>query len=368
MASSIISTIYSTLYFVLSAAMFIVLIPQKEEYKDYKKARQTMGVAFFLIGLFGLYRSIVTTPPSRIYLVFCIISMLCIIFTTLNFLGFLYISETSDAHIRKVFRVSCLGGSLILICSAAGLIFKDFQFAVKIVNNVIYGVVTCYMFYHSLIEYRKCCERIESYYSDHMWDITWMHSLLWITFVLAMLMILAFWIREMRTYIGFASMLFYTYMTFKVLSFVPATIDKVRHESSLAQTEEEERKIEEARTPSSKTLSDYSKKIEPLIETWVKSEHFTRPAITIRDVSSEMGTNHNYLSTYLNKVKETSFTTWLNTLRIEKSKEYLSSEERYSIEECGIKVGIPEIYNFSRWFKLVTGMSPAAYRKSLRSK
>ena len=144
--------------------------------------------------------------------------------------------------------------------------------------------------------------------------------------------------------------------------------DSVRHDTNLAETEEEEKKIEMEETPPAKTFRDYSRKIEPLIRQWVESEHFLRPSLTIREVANEMGTNHNYLSTYLNQVMDISFTTWLNTLRVEKSKEYLASEERFSIEECGAKVGIPESYNFSRWFKIVTGMSPGQYRKSLRSK
>ena len=31
-------------------------------------------------------------------------------------------------------------------------------------------------------------------------------------------------------------------------------------------------------------------------------------------------------------------------------------------EEVGIKVGIPQNYNFSRWFKVVTDMTPFQYR------
>ena len=53
---------------------------------------------------------------------------------------------------------------------------------------------------------------------------------------------------------------------------------------------------------------------------------------------------------------------WFNTLRIEKSKNILTSEN-ISIEEVGIKVGIPESYNFSRWLKVVTGTIPLRYRK-----
>lgn len=76
-----------------------------------------------------------------------------------------------------------------------------------------------------------------------------------------------------------------------------------------------------------------------------------------------MGTNHNYLSQYLNNYKGMTFQIWLNTLRIEKSKILLTSGEKISIEEVGVRVGIPQSYNFSRWFKAITGTTPYQFRK-----
>ena len=84
---------------------------------------------------------------------------------------------------------------------------------------------------------------------------------------------------------------------------------------------------------------------------------------SIKEVASQIGTNHNYLSQYLNNSLGTTFQLWLNTLRIEENKTILTSED-ISIEEVGIRVGIPESYNFSRWFKVVTGTTPFRYRRA----
>ena len=77
----------------------------------------------------------------------------------------------------------------------------------------------------------------------------------------------------------------------------------------------------------------------------------------------EMGTNHNYLSQYLNNHVEKTFQVWLNTLRIEESKILLTDGNKRSIEEVGEMVGFNQIYNFSRWFRAVTGTTPFKYRK-----
>jgi AraC-like DNA-binding protein len=58
-----------------------------------------------------------------------------------------------------------------------------------------------------------------------------------------------------------------------------------------------------------------------------------------------------------------TFTVWLHTLRIEESKLLLNDSAKMPIEEVGKRVGIDELYNFSRWFKIITGVSPQQYRK-----
>ena len=60
---------------------------------------------------------------------------------------------------------------------------------------------------------------------------------------------------------------------------------------------------------------------------------FLEPDITIKDVAMEIGTNHNYLSKYLNSVIGMTFSVWLHTLRIEESKKLLTGAEKLSIEE-----------------------------------
>ena len=108
--------------------------------------------------------------------------------------------------------------------------------------------------------------------------------------------------------------------------------------------------------------------MRPLVEKWINEKRYCREGLNIKEVAMEMGTNHNYLSQYINNDLNTTFQIWLNTLRIEESKILLTSKERLSIEEIGIKVGIPQNYNFSRWFKQLTEMTPFQYRRTHSSR
>ncbi len=106
-----------------------------------------------------------------------------------------------------------------------------------------------------------------------------------------------------------------------------------------------------------------------MVEKWIKEKKYCREGINIKDVAAEMGTNQSYLSQYINNHLNTSFQQWLNTLRIEEGKTLLVQNKNMSIEEVGIAVGIPQNYNFSRWFRIVTNMTPYQYRmKNLSEK
>ena len=104
--------------------------------------------------------------------------------------------------------------------------------------------------------------------------------------------------------------------------------------------------------------------IEAKIEQWIEEKNYCKANLSIKDVALEIGTNRSYLSKYINSCLNISFQVWLNTLRIEESKKLLATE-KLSIEEIGIRVGIPQSYNFSRWFKVVTGETPFKYRQHL---
>jgi YesN/AraC family two-component response regulator len=145
----------------------------------------------------------------------------------------------------------------------------------------------------------------------------------------------------------------FIYLTFKMINFMPKRIEIIRNQEI---AEEEKAKEEEKPV-------ELHEKLEPKIELWVAEKKFCRPELTIKKVAEEIGTNYNYLSAHLNRNLGMNFQSWLNTLRVNEGKSLLLSEPRLSIEEIGTMVGFTQNYNFSKWFKLVTGMTPFQYRK-----
>ena len=66
MESRILSIIYVTLFLVLGVALYVVIIPSKKEYNDYKKSRHILGSGFMLVAFAGIIRLLCFPPTNEI--------------------------------------------------------------------------------------------------------------------------------------------------------------------------------------------------------------------------------------------------------------------------------------------------------------
>ena len=391
MNPNLLNIIHITVFFLLSLTLFWIIIPSKQEYIEYKKARRILGFALMLVAISTAFRILFPAHGLRRFLELVSIVIFAHIFTSLNFISFLYLISTSRP-LRKVYKKTALISGILLLClGIAGYIFVEIRSVVKVVMGMIFMVVALYEFTGCIREYDKL-----SLQRDRMTEeekeascptcLTWMPSMLWATTICAIVMASSFFYKPLGHIHLVLSTLIYTILTIKLLNFIPNHIIETRNKISKIEELEgvasvsmmettvhaldntavqaiQTEKTEDTDIDADQEINKGYMKIKPLVDKWVENEEFMQADITIKEAASQMGTNSNYLSLYMNKYLNTSFSTWLNTLRIEKSKYYLTKPGKLSIEECGIKVGYPNIYNYSRWFKIVTGMSPSEWRK-----
>ena len=105
--------------------------------------------------------------------------------------------------------------------------------------------------------------------------------------------------------------------------------------------------------------------IPSALEKWIEKKLYCRPNVGIQTVAKEICINHNYLSRYFNGVLGTNFQKWLHTLRIEEAKRIMAEDPTIKLYSVAYSVGIPKVYNFSRWFKNITGVNALAWRNEL---
>jgi two-component system response regulator YesN len=93
--------------------------------------------------------------------------------------------------------------------------------------------------------------------------------------------------------------------------------------------------------------------------------HYKEP-ITLDDLAQSVGLSPNYMSHLFNTTMGISFSTYVNTLRVEKAQHLLAETSLPLIDISGM-VGFEEQSYFSKIFKDITTYSPGRYRKRGRA-
>ena len=346
---------YTILFLVLGMFSFFTNMKLEDKKWDgYHKSRKILGSAFFLMTGYCILRSL---HPQYLdnYGDFWLLTVVSLLFSWLNYTSFLYLINT-QYQIRKRFFID--GALPLLLMFVVGLLGKfmlSFQDAIRVLLGILFIGKSVRMFYVCDTEWRKMnIEQEENY--DEAPDILWMRVLVWLTFILGLCTLIALYVPAIHVIYCYIAPLVFVYMVFRLINYLPVKIVGMRDSS-------DEPVAEGVQSQSNSRGIDLEAKIAPYVEKWVEKKLYCNPNLSIKEVAAQMGTNHNYLSQYLNNRLQLTFQLWLNTLRIEEAKIILLSEP-LSVEEVGIRVGIPESYNFSRWFKNITGTTPLKYRKT----
>ena len=92
-------------------------------------------------------------------------------------------------------------------------------------------------------------------------------------------------------------------------------------------------------------------------------DHYAE-GITLQVLAGKFGMSENYISSLIKKETGRRFSEHLTEIRIRRAQELLRSSND-SIEQIAGKVGYPDYFYFTKVYKKVTGLSPAALRKQL---
>lgn len=350
----VINIAFAFVFTILGLFVFFVHIPKGPDFKYYRYSRYTLGIVFTAMVIYCCILPIFFRSDE--FTILCFQLFISLLVSWLTYSSFLFIIYAEKFKRTRFFLDGIIPISLMLVLAIVGMMFHHLQEFNSVLFGIIFGVKCLWMGYTCLKEYRKCTRDLENFY-DNIPDIKWMYNIIWMCIALSLATIFSFYIKGIFDYIYYILLLgIYTYLTIKIVNYLPVKISRLRHDS--VEQAEEERKEE------NNTGSGLKNKLEGPVNIWVSKMKYLEPDITIKDVATDIGTNHNYLSKYLNSVLGMTFSVWLHTLRVEESKKLLTSTEKLSIEEVGKRVGIPEIYNFSRWFKTITGITPYQYRKA----
>ncbi len=343
---------YIFIFSLLGIFTLFTHVPKNEEFRSYLKARKVLAGAFLMMAAYCIVRIFVKSSYN--FSNMWTMLTFSMAFFWMQYSSLMLILNTAKFKIRHIFVDGVVPVTIMFMLGLSGYAVKSLQQEIITLLIIIYFVKTTYMFFICVKEYKECEKDIDNFYDDIL-DISWIRKLIWMSLFLSVGMVIAIIFPSVHTVFDIISPIIFTYMSFKFVNFAPAKIERMRKKNENLEME-----------PKSKKKTDLPEKIGQKVEEWINKKGYCKADLNIKDVASEIGTNQNYLSVYLNTHLNVTFQTWLNTLRIEESKNILLMSEKKSLEAVGIEVGIPKSYNFSRWFKNITGMTPFQYRKTYR--
>lgn len=107
-------------------------------------------------------------------------------------------------------------------------------------------------------------------------------------------------------------------------------------------------------------VNAYSNVVQSLIDYIQKNCEF---GVTLMDLSECSGMNANYISTLFKKEVGKNFLEYMNDVRVDRAKAYLTENEKMTVQEIALKLGYSNERQFFRMFKIKVGMSPNKYRQ-----
>lgn len=103
-------------------------------------------------------------------------------------------------------------------------------------------------------------------------------------------------------------------------------------------------------------------------ENFVKTEkNFLNSDLSLESVADSLQLNKSYLSRIINGELKTSFSDYVNELRVSEAKVYLENPEfqNYTLISIGLEAGFNSKSTFNSTFKKFTGLTPSEYKSRL---
>lgn len=228
------------------------------------------------------------------------------------------------------------------------------------IQRLAFSLQVVIYFIAGFVLIRRYRERIMNYYSNHE-----SRSIRWVSNIFLSLVITAIFSMVVNIlgkfiFINHPGMLMIPSLIFSTMIFILGFLangqNQVVREIAIADQKEKEDPGTRAHV-----LVDLEPRLNDL---FLREKLHLNPDLKIWDVSARVGTNRTYLSNYINKKYDVSFSRYVNRFRIDDARKLLSNEEAglYSLEVIGEMCGFGSYNNFIRVFREFESITPGRYR------
>ena len=111
--------------------------------------------------------------------------------------------------------------------------------------------------------------------------------------------------------------------------------------------------------------SGYDKIMDSFRKYMDKDHGYLNPSLTIEEIARVLNTNRTYVSKLVNLYYGMSFRDYLNTKRLEYSKQLMTDEPDASLDYISAKSGFQSSTQFIRKFRETEGLTPTVWKQTL---
>lgn len=284
----------------------------------------------------------------------------------------LYVFEITKPHwLNPVKAIHMIFPSVLMLLVYSFLLITDNPsrtpfFFIFVLYTIVYIIVMMVFVVHRVRSYNKMIQNNFSF--DSNIDLSWIN----IVFLLFFSDCLLFFFSIIWPYDIF-NFLYYILIAASWWILYRNTIQQKDifnlNEDILSEEMVNNPLIETKLEVKSKVFDMIGKNLEKLVE---EKKIYLNPDLNLSDLAKQIGTNKTYLYLYLKQVKQTSFSNYINSLRITlettRLLETMTDEHPYSINEISTMAGFQSISTFRRAFYNQYGCTATAYLKRLQEK
>jgi AraC-like DNA-binding protein len=358
------------LLFALGVMFLVTVVPDSPLLNNYRKARYMMACAYLFFVAAGIVEYLFQASPPSVSdvalmqtVTLSIAASQALLFT----FALLALLEVRFPGWWYIFREAAY-----IMLFIAATITSYALFSGETFRNVFYILIAIYALllvrytFLFLGSYRQFQLRMDNYFSDmEAGRLRWVAFSFFAALTVGVMALLSSLFMTTLGALLFA-VVFDTFYIFFAIRFINYAYHF--HAIERAMDDEPPARRHSVETQNFASLqsgihSDTFALLEKRIEEWMAGKRFTEPGITIDVLAARLGTNHKYLSTYINTCKQQTFREWINVLRVEEAKTLLRQHPEMTIHEIALHVGYSYESHFGRLFRSCTGFSPSGYRQ-----
>ena len=370
-------TFYSNLTFAIVTfilALFFISFPVNDDLvlKNYKISLKILAISYFSITSVIILGLIFKTSDGNK----SIFSFLDILIASLQALlfGFTLVTLVNPflltfKNIVKQLLPIIIFSILIILPSffieilkieKISIFYKIIRDSSIILNFLFLLFYIFQLIYFSILilkEFKKYKNKLENYFSDtQKLNLKWVKYAYFASLIIAVSALISmFFSNEIISIIfTIVFILFYLFFALEYIKYTNIYIQIKPVIEIIDYNTKEENKNQTAK--SRFNWSDLKSNI-------IEEKYYLKESVNIEEIAQWLSIGRTTLSNFINSEEKMNFNSWINSLRIEDSKNILIENPQKTVAEISEMVGFSEQSNFSKQFKLITGESPSSWRK-----